>query len=107
PGAERGREGPGWIRGRRGGRWQDSRVELGRFERVKLRDGPGGETDRGDRRTRRYRLRREAESAVDPLAARESGRDLAVAVASTQHTPHCRRGGGPFPRGVILAISSE
>src|SRR5207249_5436781 len=106
-GAERGREGPGWIRRRRRGKWQDSRVELGRFERVELRDGPGGETDRRDRRTRRYRLRREAKSAVDPVAAGESNGDLAVAVASTQHTPHCRRGGGPFPRGVILAISAE
>src|SRR5207248_37479 len=45
--------------------------------------------------------------AVDPVAAGESNGDLAVAVASTQHTPHCRRGGGPFPRGVILAISAE
>src|SRR5439155_25727481 len=61
----------------------------------------------GAGRTRRYRLRREAESAVDPLATGESGGDLAVAVASTQHTPHRRRGGGPFPRGVILAISAE
>src|SRR5205807_9855105 len=123
---------PGGFHGRaRGGR-RDPGAERGRFGRVELRDGPGGETDRRDRRPRRYRLRREAESPVDPLAAGESRGDLATAidkrgvrksqrgttragvepagrfpVAFAQHDRSALVPSRPFPSGANLAITAK